>query len=480
MSNNFKKDIVSGTFWSLIGQFGYLAVTLVANIVLARILSPSEFGQLGIVLFFIVIARVLAESGLSGALIRNNNATDVDFSTIFAFNLVVSVTLCLLLIASAGYISDFYEDQSLKQLLIVSSFILIINAFQFVQSAKLVKEMRFKQKAVYEFIAILIAASVGIVLALNDFGTWALVIMQLLSAFIITVLFLVFEGGYGSFVFSKDSFRYHYRFGVNTTLASVLNSIFDNIYQVILGKNFAIAQTGLYYQAKKLQEIPVGVVNKLAQSVIFSGLSKIQEDKERFKDTYQSIIRLFTVIVGFICLILFLFAKELILLLLGEQWLEGTFFLRILSVVGFFYMQEMFNRILFKIFDDTSYILYLEFVKKGIQTISIIIGLYTNDLKILLFGFAISSVLSYLINYYFVQKKYFFLGKSILFFVIKAISIILMIILVHLFFIGFDPNLSNILTRFLITIFLFVFGSYFFGLINFKMGFNFLKKPSGL
>jgi teichuronic acid exporter len=471
---NLKQTLVVGTFWTLVGQFGYLAITLIANIVLARILSPSEYGQLGIVLFFIVIASVLSESGLGGALVRNNNATDVDYSTIFIFNLVISVFLCLLLISCSGYIADFYEDQSLKKLLIASSFVLVINAFQFVQSAKLVKQMRFKQKAIYEFIAILIAATIGIILALKNFGVWSLVVMQLLTSLILTLLLWFFEGGHGAFIFNKKSFKFHYRFGLNTTLASIINAVFDNAYQIILGKYFAIAQTGLYYQAKKLQDIPTGVINQLTQGLLFSVLSKLQDDEVRFKQTYQGIIRLFTIIVGFICLILFVFAKELILLLLGDQWVEATFFLQSLSIVGFFYMQEMFNRILFKVYNDTSYILYLEFMKKGIQLISIFIGLYANNIKVLMYGFIISSVLSYFINYYFVQKKYSFLGNNILFIVIKVFFIIFFIVFIS-FITDFESIISNIFIRILLTIILLLIGYRILNLINFKEDFNRIK-----
>ena len=468
--------IRKGVFWSLMGQFGYLTITLIANIVLARILSPSEFGQLGIVLFFIVIARVLTESGLGGALVRNNSATNVDYSTIFIFNLFVSICLCLLIIGSSGYIADFYSTPSLKPLLIASSFILIINAFQFVQSAKLVKQMRFKQKAIYDFVAILIAAAIGITLALNDFGVWSLVVMQLVTAAIMTLVYWTFEGGFGPLIFNRDSFKYHYKFGVNTTLASILNSLFDNIYQAILGKYFAISQTGLYYQAKKLQEIPVGVINNLTQSVLFSGLSKIQEDKELFKQTYQKVIRIFTVLVGFISLILFVFAKEIILLFLGEQWVEGAFFLQILTIVGFFNMQEMFNRIVFKIYNDTSYILLLEFVNKLIQMISIMIGLYTMNMEILMYGFITTSMLSYLFNNYFIRKKYPFLDREILFSVIKIFFITVVIVLLQYYLIDFDISLINILIRIVITTSLFFISSNLLGLIKYREAINILKK----
>jgi teichuronic acid exporter len=398
--------IRKGVFWSLIGQFGYLAITLFANIVLARILSPADFGQLGIVLFFIVIARSLSESGLGGALVRNNNVNDSDYSTIFIFNLVVSLTLCLIIIGSSSYISEFYKDQALKKLLIVSSFILIINAFQFVQNAKIVKFMRFKEKAIYEFIAISIAATVGILLAINDFGVWSLVVMQLLTALIITALLWIFEGGHGALVFSKSSFKYHYKFGMNTSLASILSSVFDNIYQLILGKYFSISQTGLYYQANKLQEIPVGVVNKLTQGVIYSGLSKIQDDHKQFMEVYRKVVTLFTVAVGLICFILFIYAREIIFHLYGEKWVESDFFLKTLALSSFFYMQEMFNRILFKVYNRTEVILKLEFVKKGFRIMVVIIGLWMMSIEVLMYGFLISSSFSYFINYI-VSRKVF-------------------------------------------------------------------------
>ena len=423
MSSTLKKDLVSGSIWSLIGQFGYIFVALVANIILTRFLSPKEFGQMGIALFFLIVARVLTESGLSGALVRNNKSTNTDYTTIFLFNLAVSIVLCLLLMLSAGFISSYYEDKSLKNILIASSFILIINAFQFVQSVRLVKNMQFKRKSIYEFIAILIAATIGITLGFIGYGVWAIVIMQVTTALFISIFFWVFEGGIGPWVFNKSSFKIHYKFGMNTTIASILNSIFDNIYQLILGKYFAISQTGLYYQAKKLQEIPAGVINNLAQSVVFSSLSKIQDEPNQFNNIYQKIISLFTVGVGLICLILFLFANDLILFLYGEQWLNSAFFLKTLALSSFFFMQEMFNRILFKVYNQTSIILKLEFIKKGIQIVFIIVGLWFMNIELLMYGFLISSILSYLLNYIISRKVFKHLGNKEMITLIKTIII---------------------------------------------------------
>ena len=336
--------------------------------------------------------------------------------------------------------------------------------------------MRFKQKGLFEFIATLISATVGITLALNHFGVWSLVIMQLITAFITAVLYRTIEGGHGRLIFNKSSFKTYYKFGVNTSLASVLNSIFDNIYQAILAKYFSTTTAGLFYQAKKLQDIPVGIVKKLTQSVLFAGLSRIQDNESEFKKIYSNFIRLFTVLVGFISLTLFLFSKEIVQIILGDQWLDSTFFLQILSVVGYFHIQEIFNRLLFKIYDDTKYILYLEFIKKGIQSVSIIIGLYLARLDVLIYGLLITTILSYFINYYFTYKRYSFLGMIELFTVCKVVLINIIIIFVLTRFIHFNTSVFDYFSKALCMLFLFFVGVIFFGIIQIKRDIKLLIK----
>ncbi|MFV8280295.1 lipopolysaccharide biosynthesis protein [Christiangramia marina] len=400
MSKAFKRNIITGFLWSFLGQSGYLIIGLLANIILARLLSPYEFGQVGIVMFFIVLAKVLTESGLSGALIRNNEATEIDFSTVFVFNLGVSLTLMLLLISFSGSIADFYNDSELKHILIVTSSILFINALQITQNARLVKNLEFKKKALYEFIAIFFAAVIGIALAYYNAGVWSIVIMQIATSLFLTVLLWIFEGPVKTIYFSKTSFQKLYKFGVNTTLSSLLNTGFDNLYQLILGKYFAISQTGFFYQGKKLQEVPVKIIKSTTLGVVFSSLSKLQDDSGQFQTYYRRIVTLFTIAVGLICLLVYFYAHNIILLLYGEKWLEAVFYMQVLIIASYFYMQEMFNRIIFKVFDRTEKILYLEIIKKSIQSISILIGVLLKSIEILLYGFLVTSIISFFINYY--------------------------------------------------------------------------------
>ena len=403
---SLRKSFISGFFWSILGQGGHLLIYLFASIILARILTPYEFGQIGIVMFFINISRVFTESGLSGALIRKQDATEDDFSTVFVFNLVISVLLTVGIIAASGPISEFYNNNDLQSILIALSFVLIINAFQFTQNAKIVKNLKFRRQAIYNFSATLVSSAAAVVLAYLGFGVWSLVIMQLLNAAVLTTLYWVFEGPSGQFLFKSNSFRQLYKFGLYTTLASLINTAFDNIYSLVLGKYFAIQQTGLYYQAKKLQEIPVNIIKSSTLGVVFSTLSRLQNSRKEFDDFYTRIVTSFTVLVGLICILIYIYAEQAILLLYGEQWVGAVFYMKILVLGSFFYMQEMFNRVLFKVFDKTEKILTLEIIKVAIRSISIVYGVVEMDIIILLYGFLVTSIISYFINYFYSRKVY--------------------------------------------------------------------------
>lgn len=428
--SSFKKGIISGTIWSILGQVVTLSIILISNIIFARILSPKEFGQMGIIMFFIMLANVFAEGGLGGALIRKKDATKSDYSTVFVFNFLVSLFCFLLLLFSAGYIANYYNDSTLKKLIIVSGFVLIINAFQTTQNAKLVSEMKFKRLMIYRFVSVLLSTVIGLIFAYFNYGVWSLVIIQILSAGLMTILLCFFEELYLSFEFKKKNFKELYGFGVNTTAASLLNTAFDNVYQLILARYFSINQTGFYYQAKKLQEVPGGIINMLSQSVVFSSLSKLQDDKISFINAYNKILTYFLIILGFILIVTYSYAKQIILFLYGEKWIESTIYMQLLSVASFFYLLELINRVVFKVFNITKKILYLELIKKSIQFISILIGLYYSDVIVLLIGLVITNFFGYLINVYFSKKILLVKKNHELIVVLKVFFISLMTIFI--------------------------------------------------
>lgn len=453
------------TIWSFVGKFGYLIINLFANIILARILGPEVFGQMAIILFFITIASVLTESGLSGALVRAENVIESDYSTVFIFNLFVSLVLYIIIISCSSLISNFYNISNLRDLIVVSCLVIIINAFKITQSTKLIREMKFKKKYIYEIVSIGIASLVGVFLALNGWGIWSLVLMQIVNSLILTVMLWVTLGRLKVYNFDFKYFKSIYKFGVNTTLASLINTIFDNIYQLILAKYFSISQTGLYYQGRKLQEIPVGILQSTVLNVVYSGLSKIKNDLIGFNELYTAVVKLFTIILSMMCVLIYLYADIIILNLYGDAWVGSIIYLRLLIIAGFFYLQEMLNRLIFKIFDRTEKILQLEIIKKIIQSITIVYGIWHMSILYLLYGFVLTSVLSFFINYYYARKVQGYFSYNDLKYIF--LNIILSVFLVFVFnSIKVYFDLNQFILILVIPIVLLV---YFFGLLFLKV-----------
>lgn len=402
--NTVNQNLLFNTIWAFSGRFGYIFIALLSNIILVRLLSPAEFGQVSIIMFFIVVSNILVESGLSGALVRKENATEVDYSTVFIFNLAISVILMFGLWFSAGYIADFYNDTELKSLLQLSSLVLIFNALRITQYVKLIRLLKFKENSIYSIVSIVIGSIVAILAALKGFGAISLVLLQLSTSISLTLILWIFVGPMKTYCFSTSSFRQVYKFGVNTTLASLIDKVFDNSYQLILAKYFSMSQSGYFYQAKKLQEMPVGIIQSSVLGVVYATLAKLQNDKPQFNRLYFNIVRLFSIAVALICMLLFYYSEVVIRLLYGKQWLDSVQYLQLLSIAAFFYLQEIFNRILFKIFDRTELILKLEIIKKFFLTLTIIYGVWTLSITNLLYGFVIVSIISFVLNYHYARK----------------------------------------------------------------------------
>lgn len=460
MSKEISKALVRNTLWSIGGRFGYLIIGLMTNIFLSRLLTPKEFGQVAIMMFFIVISTVLIESGLSGALVRKKNVSEDDYSTVFIFNLIISSLIALILIGISPYVAEYYKDPQLEKIIKWSTLVLFINALGIVQTTKLIREMKFKVKALCEFIAIVLGSVISISLALRGFGVWALVILQISMAIVLNVLLWYVAGPLKTYKFSFQSFKNIYKFGINTTLASILNTVFDNIYQLIIGKYFTINHVGYFYQAKRLQEIPIGIIQSSVLNVVYSSLSKIQDNHLKFSNFYNNIIKYFSIIMAFICLTIFFYSDLIIVFLFGEKWIESAIYLKLLILVSFFYMQELFCRLIFKVYDKTEKILQLEIVKKIFQSFTIFYALYFEDIKLLLYGFVLTNIFGFILNFYFCNKVQNKIGYNILFLIFKII-VMSIIVFVVFKFIGNFFGISMVKSLFLLPVILIM---YFFGL----------------
>ena len=477
-NHQLNRGLLLNILWSFIGRFGYITVGLVSNIILVRLLSPREFGQVSIVMFFIIIASILIESGLSGALVRKKNTSEIDYSTVFIFNLVVSVILMCGLLISARFIADFYNDNELIILLKLSSLVLLVNALRITQTVKLIKALKFKVKSLYELASIVVGSLVGVYAAMEGAGALSLVILQLSTAVTLTLSLWIFVGPMKRYTFSKESFNYVYKFGMNTTLASLLDKLFDNSYQLILAKYFSISQSGYFYQAKKLQEVPIGVIQEGVMGVVYATLSNLQDDAQHFNQLYFNIVRIFTITVAFICIVIFYYSELIVQVLYGGEWLVSAVYLKILIMASFFYLQEMFNRMLFKIFNRTEMILKLEVIKKIILSITMVYGILTESITNLLYGFVVVSIISFLINYHVAKKihtSYYWSELAIIFKVTSISVIIIVSFSLYSKYISKIDGLSSLLF-FPLIVLLYLLLLNIFKVINFKQDISIIKQ----
>jgi teichuronic acid exporter len=392
------KEFFNNTIWSTGGQMLNNVVLLICNIIYVRHLSSYEFGQVGIIMFFVIVSNVLIEGGFNGALIRRTKTSNIDFTTVFIFNFIVSIVIYITLVLNSNNISNFYNDADLSLLLIVISSVLIFNALNFVQLAKLTKSLDFRSLSIYNFISITFSNLVGVILLFCSYGIWSIVIARVLTPLSLSLILWTKVGGIGKLRFSISSFKSMFSFGINTTIASLLDSAFNNIYHVILGKFFSINAVGYFYQAKKLQDVPNGLVFSFTNSVLFASLSPLQEDQELINNTFKSLLRKFSIIIGFLTLCTLVLSKEIILILFGPEWIKSSYYLSILAASAFFYLHEIFFRALFKINDKTKIILKLELIKKALLSLSILLGVILLNLDLLLYGFLVVSILSLIIS----------------------------------------------------------------------------------
>lgn len=401
VNKELSKRMLNNTLWSVLGQGGYLGIALVTNIVLVRILDPYIFGQIGVLMFLIVVSTVLIESGLSGALIRKKQVEDKDYSTVFLFNMFVSCLIFIIVYFLSDSIANFYNDEELRNIIIILSFSLVINSLRITQNIKLMRELRFKEKVLYEFISIFLASVISITLALVGFEVWSLVALQILASIFLTILLWVFVGPLTYYKFNMTSFKEMYRFGFNTTLASLLDTIFNNIYQIFLGKYFSITQVGYFYQAKRLQEIPVGVMQISISGVVYSGLSKLKEEKYMFEILFDNIYKILVFLSVMIFTSIIFYSDIIVSILYGENWSASIFYLKLLSIAAIFYTLEIYFKVIFKIFNKTDYILKIEIIKKVIQSITILYGIHLMSIDFLLYGFVGVSFLGFILSYIF-------------------------------------------------------------------------------
>lgn len=369
--NSLRQKSLSGFSWSFVRLFTVQVTGFIVQLILARVLLPEVFGLIAMLQLFIALGQTLMDGGMTSSLIRTKDVDQRDYSTVFFLNLSVSILVYILLFSFSNLIGNFYHQPALSLIVRIYGLSIIIQALVAVQLAIITKEMNFRLQLLLEIPSVLISCLLGIWMAYNGYGVWSLVWMYLLKSTLFTIQVWLFSNWKPSLVFDLGRLKKHFNFGYKLTLSSIINTIYDNIYTIIIGRNFSVSLLGFYDRANTLRLVPIQTLSTALGNVTYPLFSSIQDDDERLKNTYKKVMQQVIFIVAPLMFLAALIAKPLFNVLLTDKWLPSVQYFQLLCIASVLYPLHAYNLNILNVKGRSDLFLKLEIIKKIIVTISI-------------------------------------------------------------------------------------------------------------
>ncbi|MDC3212108.1 lipopolysaccharide biosynthesis protein [Pseudoalteromonas distincta] len=398
-----KRKVKSGFIWSALDSLGTQAIALTTSLILANILGPAVFGLIAMLTIFIALANVFINSGFTAALIRKVDRNESDFATTFYFSLGVSIGCYLLLFFCAPYIAQFYQEPELIQLTRVIALIIIINTFSAIPIVKLSVNLNFKTQAKCNFVGLICSGILALILAYLDYGVWTLVAQQVALAVINALMLNLLAPWWPKQKFSKKSFKKLFKFGSKLLLSGLLDTIYNNIYSLIIGKQFTAIQLGLFNQANRLSSLPATTLTGVIQKVTYPMLSAMQHDTKKLDASYLLTLQFAAVVIFPTMFGLCIIAEPLINILLGQEWQGSAELVSIITMALVLYPIHAINLNMLQVKGRSDLFLKLEIIKKITITLILIITV-PMGIKAMCIGMVVSSYLALFINTYYTGK----------------------------------------------------------------------------
>lgn len=373
MSDSLKSKTVSGVLWSAIERFSLQGVQFIINVLMARLLLPSDYGMIGMLAVFLQISQTFIDSGFSDALVQKKDRTETDLSTVFYFNIVISVLLYLLLFIGAPFIAQFYHMPELTLVTRIVMLNLIFSSFAAVPKIILVIKIDFKTQSKISLISAVVSGGIGITMAYKGYGVWSLVFQSLLNILLITFLSFYYINWRPLKTFSKDSFQNLFSFGSKLLFSRLIHALYYNLYAIVIGRRYSSAELGYYTRAEQFAIFPSGNINAIISRVTFPILSSIQDDDERLASAYRKYIKLASFLIFPLMIGLAVLAKPLIILLLTEKWIMTVVLLQILCFDWMFDHLSIINLNLLYVKGRSDWAFRLEIIKKTIATLILLL-----------------------------------------------------------------------------------------------------------
>ncbi len=457
-----KEQAVKGIFWNTIERFSSQGIQLILTILIARILSPSDYGLVAMLGVFMAIAQTLVDNGFYNALVQHNQCTQVDYNTAFLFNLLLAILVYLALYLFSPLIASFYHQPQLVKITRYYSLVLIFNALSIVQRARLTIMLDFKKQAFASLYAVILSGLIGIYMAYLNLGVWALVGQSLSLSFFFSLFLWIYAKWHPTFVFSLVSFHRLFSFGSKLMLTGMLQTIYVNMYSLLIGKYFKPNMLGYFNRAYSLGQFPVQNYSSIMLRVLYPILCRYQNDQEKFSKVFLDYLRLsvfilFPVMIGFAVL-----AKPLIVLLLTDKWSPCIPLLQIICFSQMWDPIMKFNSVVLDAKGKANYRLSSEIIKKA-AAFSILFFSLSFGLTAMCWGLALYSLVDILIIIGY-SRKVMSIGYLKQFESIWPVLLLSVSVggLVYLLLMFIDGKYAQLLLGAIVGILLYIAGSYLF------------------
>lgn len=400
---SLKKKTIKGVAWSSIDNIVQMGATFVVGIILARLLTPDDYGLLGIILIFSSICTALMNAGFTTALIRKPDATNDDYNTSFIVNIGLSIVFYITIYVFSPFIADFFRRNELINLTRVTSLGIIIGALSMIQQTRLTKKIDFKSQTKVTLITSVISGIIGIGMALSGFGVWSLVLQTLSLQTLRTIFLCIYDKWIPNFRFSKNSFNELFGFGWKMMLSAFLDSVWQQLYQVIVGRFYNPATLGQYTRAKQFSTLFSSNLTAVVQRVTYPVLSNIQEEQERMVNAYRRIIKVTMFITALSMFALGAMSEPLLYCLIGPQWKEAARYLPLICIAGSTYPLQAMNLNMLQVQGRSDLFLGLEIIKKLIAVVPLSVGALVGIIPMLLVNL-ITTAIAYFLNSHYSGK----------------------------------------------------------------------------
>ena len=367
--------VFSGLIWKFFERFGTVGIQFIIQIILARLLSPDDYGAIALITVFITVSNVFVQNGFNTALIQRQDVTEEDYSSVFWVSMLVALICYVVLVILSPFIADFYSMPVLNNVLKVLGLTLFFGSYNSIQVAKISKEFKFKKLFYSSLIGMCISGITGIILAMNGFGVWTLVFQQLMNQVIISFV-LYFQVDWKlKVIVNIERVRLLFGFGSKLLVSSLIDVIYNNIYNLVIGKVYDSTTLGYYNRADQFPNLIVNNVNGSIQSVILPALAEYQDNKQRVKEMMRKAMTLSSYLVFPLMIGMAACAEPMIELLLTEKWLPCVLYLRLLCFSYMLWPIHTANLQAINAIGHSEIFLKLEIIKKIIGMIALVISI---------------------------------------------------------------------------------------------------------